>query len=114
MQLYVSIGRNRGGLPMPARDWRAFQRSLEAVVAQVADPIYTRALGEGEWRDGEVIVREDCYVLVGELLAEDSVDQLRNKLAKLARRYGQDAIALALADTELVAAATDSDEEVTT
>lgn len=99
----VTIGRNVGNVPMSDETWDSFQNDVSAALyANVAndDSWLETSTGWGEW-DG---VRETNARLA--LLAADTshVDTLRATLATLAAKYGQDAVALAIGESELVGA----------
>ena len=46
--VFVSIGRNVGNKPLPAKKWQAFQWRTGAILAHVA-PILAKFTGQGTW-----------------------------------------------------------------
>lgn len=95
--IVVSIGRNVDDVPMDTDTWDAFKGETMWAAQATAETIYSRSEGVGTW-EGK---REDTYVVTFE--ARDyNLPRLREKLGKLAARYGQDAIALTVGTTDLV------------
>lgn len=92
--LAASIGRNIGtGAPMCPRRWDAFQRDTRDALS-VAPVVFSSAYtGEGEW-DG--VREESAYVVVSLDLDHIDATPVRDALATLASRYGQEAIALSV------------------
>lgn len=97
MLLVVSIGRNVGGEPMADEAWNDFRSdTAEAVREHVAGPVVFAGSGYGEWEE----TREESFTI---LVAEASARyaryfELRAALGRLAREYGQDAVAVSVAD----------------
>ena len=99
----LTVGRNVQGVPMSDERWSEFRSDLSDLVNEWADEIYTyEALGHGLW-DG---VREDSVTWVFSAYAEDCSTHFRFRrqdIARLAAKYGQDAIALVRGESELIA-----------
>lgn len=93
---YVSIGRNIGDEPMSADAWRDFRAATVDAVETFAGPVVseTEGTGRGPWGT------EQCAIIVG--ASAPSIPTgvefgLYSTLARLARRFGQDAIAVGVA-----------------
>ena len=97
MSTYVSIGRNVGAEPMSAERWKAFRRETAVVVGAHCGQVVTRAKGVGVF-DG---VSESTAIVVADGAPQDA-DAFADSIGALARRYGQDAIAVAVADVKFV------------
>lgn len=98
--VYVSIGRNIGASPMPQERWTAFQDDVWDTLIGLGT-VFTVAEGDGVY-EGQV---ERSAVAVAEIDKAD-LPILRDRLAHLAARYGQECIALAVVpQVEFVAAA---------
>ena len=96
----LSIGRNVGDsdeLSIPS--WSEFRTDLEIVAAAHLDVVFI-GTGRGIW---EGRVTEDAHTIVG--LSEETTDleELGRDLGDLARRYSQEAIAMTVGNTTLVA-----------
>lgn len=100
--VYVSIGRNIGGEPMPDDDWANFKADVVDRLAGYGD-LVTVAEGMGVY-DG---VREATAIFALVVDGDLDTDRLRGDLARLARLYRQECIALAITPVEFVAAADD-------
>lgn len=97
----VSIGRNVGAVPMTDREWEAFRAAVSACIARAGNlSILFTGTGVGTWTDAdgvEVIEQSATWVV------EDVIDieGLTLDLARTAKRYGQDAIAVTTGETVL-------------
>jgi hypothetical protein len=88
---------------MDASKWDAMRSQLVNALEIIGADIYTRdALGAGEWIDdaGEVI-REESVTYVASV-DDNSIPELQEHLAHIARKYMQDAIALLVGNSILV------------
>jgi hypothetical protein len=84
---------------MGGEHWSDFRRDIRRTLDLYVGPVVTDADGLGEY-DGRT---EDTAVLVGEQTASGvQLGALRIALQALARRYGQEAIALAVAEVDFV------------
>lgn len=103
-QVQVSIGRNTSpGVPMTYGSWQSFQ-------GYVSDALWARTrggyrwieihAGEGFWDDQ---VEESVHVTMLDVFWLDRASLTRD-LASIAKRYGQNAIALSITEPELIAA----------
>jgi len=94
MSTYVTIGRNVDGRPMSPTAWATFKRTVaEALVYETDGSIVTTAEGFGHWEGSS----EMAYVVVVDRAPRDD-SQLDARLRDLAARYGQEAIAYAVAE----------------
>lgn len=103
--VYVTIGRDVGGKPMPAQSWADFQLDVRGTLQSADLDIVTEAYGIGRWGD----VVEDCHIVVavgplGPLDGGLLVARLYDQLGMLAERYQQEAIALSVTTTAFVTA----------
>lgn len=94
MSVYVSIGRNIGGTPMPLERWRRFMDDTEAAVLRYAGPIVSVTEGKGYYEGNA----EHCAVFVG---ASDkpvlhNLALLKLRLRELCHTYEQECIAITL------------------
>lgn len=97
----VTIGRGLAdGDTLADRTWRDFQSETRAVVDAVAADVWVDTPYRGAWQD----VVEDAHVWLAQTADGADLDGLRDALALLARRFGQDAIGLVIGDAALVAA----------
>jgi len=98
---YVSIGRNIGDEPMRAESWRDFRAAVAAVLEDNVGRLVSETVGRGYYGGAA----EDTAVVVAEgspaLLARDDLER---RLAILARRYGQESIALTIGEPTFVPA----------
>lgn len=97
MKHYISItiGRNIGEQPMSAQHWGAFKWDIGKAIQKHAkiDGVIFSGDGLGVWDNvGE---KAHAYIVLA-----DTVNQpaLRADLAKLAKKYGQDAIGCAIVE----------------
>lgn len=94
----VSIGRNVGTEPLSDPTWRTFRTTVGNVVATWCETIYVSDAGcVGHW-DG---VDEESRTWVGEWAGYGEPNLLIDRLAEVARVYGQDAIAVTTGTTVL-------------
>ena len=93
MSVYVSIGRNIGSEQMSAEAWRDFRRDVVDAVEAYAAPLVSETDGVGWWEGKS----EATAVIVG---AGEYLDHgpLAARLEVLRKRYGQEAIAVAVAE----------------
>lgn len=96
--LTITIGRNVGVLPMDQSRWASFVDATRRVVELATDEVWAIAPYRGSW-DG---VHEDAMIFYGAYGADSVTTSLREALANLATYYDQDAIAVAVGDSELV------------
>ena len=97
MATTVSFGRNTaGGEQLPDKMWEAFTLGVGDAVADECEEVYFVGQGGGQYQG----VPEVAFTIV----ASDPDDRLRlaEKLKVLARRFGQESIALTVGPTELV------------
>ena len=93
----VSIGRNVGPNPLSSRDWSRFLNDASDVIRnQGESPEFH--YGTGMW-DG--IREESAHITVYRDVRPDDY-AIRQGLSRLARHYGQDAIALTISEPILV------------
>lgn len=93
----VSIGRNIGDDPMRDDDWKTFKAEVYDVVAEFS-PVVFYGQGIGIYKD----TAEDSYTVIAEVNNLSGWARLHDRLAKLAKQYGQDSIAITLGDTEFI------------
>lgn len=96
----VTIGRNVGDVPLPAERWNEFVSRTRAVVEQSTDDLWAVAPYRGSW-DG---VSEDAVLFYGSVGSDEVTTSLREALRNLASYYDQEAVGLAIGDSELVEA----------
>lgn len=101
----ITIGRNVGDVPMTTNRWQSFRSNADYALRELVgfDQPYELHEGVGEWNG----VREDSHkvtVLLKEPIDAFLQDKLRARLAMLADSYRQDAIALTISESELIAA----------
>lgn len=99
----VSIGRNIGERPMTATAWARFQLQTFELVVERAD-VLSQTVGTSLWIDDGETVCEDSYSIIGRPHGVTSVRVIRSGLARLAKIYRQDAIALTTATADFVGA----------
>lgn len=97
--LAIGIGRNVGRLPMDQASWQAFQEAVLGVAAPVG-PLVFAGTGNGE-HDGVV---EESFTVMVRLNGDPDLARIREELARLAQRFGQDSIALTLGNGSHVSA----------
>ena len=97
---YVTIGRGAGNRRMGALEWVLFQDDVATVLKFAGtDPIEVVAhAGSGEWEG----TSEDSFIQGYVYSSDVRAEQLRADLARLAKLYHQDAIALIMGDSELI------------
>lgn len=103
----ANLGRNIGPIPMPLEAWEAFRREVRAVLAMTTGaPNVDEHLGTGKWTDetGGIVWEESAHLSVytDSTMSLFNTRTLRDSLAGLARRYNQDAVALIIAQSELI------------
>ena len=106
IQVQVSIGRNTSpGISLNDITWYNFQRA-------VSDSLWLNTRGGGRWIEvhkGEGVWEdqreESAHVTVLDVFDIPSRWALTRDLAAIAERYGQSAVALAVTEPELIAAA---------
>lgn len=101
--VYVSIGRNVGAEPMAKTQWDSFRGDVKHVLIGYGLQLVSDTVGDGFWADSH----EDAAVIVaaGDLSAwglEQNQRALEDRIAVLAKSYGQDAIAVAYAEPRFV------------
>lgn len=106
----VTIGRNVGDEPMSPSSWNNFIFDTRKAFLQSAEDVWAGALYTGGWNGHS----EDAYILYGPSKSESAaaVTILRQTLAILATKYGQDAIGLSVGEGELVESFSDSPSEL--
>ena len=98
MATIVTIGRNVNGVPMTTDAWRAFNEETFELVERYAGPVVFDGEGVGIWGDE----REVAATLIGERDYIQTASLFVRDLRDLAVKYGQEAIALTIANTTLV------------
>lgn len=94
----VSIGRNVGSVPLPVSAWDAFRWDVDHEIRAYCGTVYVSdAVCVGEW-DG---ITEESRTWVAAWDLPYAPGPLVNRLAILAGRYGQDAIAVTTGTTVL-------------
>jgi hypothetical protein len=100
----VTIGRNIGGsdaVPMADHLWQEFRALTGSTLANLLAPDFSASYdGVGEW-DGAP--EESTLFVASGVTSTTTSETLRLVLETLARKFGQDAIALTVGTTELVA-----------
>lgn len=100
MTLVVSIGRNRDGVPMERAEWHAFGWDVEDILSAVAGGEIVFSTRDGRGMDPTTGYVEHSATWV---VADGRVTPLlRRALATVARRYGQDSIAVTTGETEFI------------
>lgn len=98
--IQLSLGRNIGDQPMSDRDWRRFLNDAADTIRNQGETPELH-LGSGVWGG----VREESAritVYRDEAPTETYRAHLRAFLPVIAARYGQDAIGLVIAESELI------------
>ncbi|QWS69374.1 hypothetical protein SEA_NECROPHOXINUS_8 [Microbacterium phage Necrophoxinus] len=99
----VNIGRNVGGIRMPASKWSRFRGEVESTLFNsiIGRGIVSEHVGAGAWlsENGNTVESEESAYL--STFAVVDLDALRTALASLRVKYGQDAIAL-IVGSELI------------
>lgn len=99
----VTIGRNVDGVPLSEEDWQAFAAETDQAVAWAAETIHVRAAQHaGQWNDAPELACTWIAETIDDAGAHEDISALRLALRVLAGRYGQEAIALTVGETELV------------
>lgn len=95
--IVISIGRNVGNVPLDAKRWEGFCTLVRTLLAESRVYVYG-AESIGVWNG----VSEDSRTWVAET-STDKLEDIRSSLRAFAKLYEQDAIALTVGQTELVA-----------
>lgn len=98
--IQASIGRNIGTQPMSDRDWRRFLNDVSDTIRDQGETPELH-IGTGAWEG----VRETSARLTvyrEERPTDATLNYLRAFLPVIAARYGQDAIGLVIAESELI------------
>jgi hypothetical protein len=104
LTVMVSIGRNVGNTPLSDRDWTFFLNDAADVIRRQFEDAEFH-FGKGVW-DG--ISEDSVHITVyRESVTEGMRYAYREGLSRLARHYGQDAIALTISEPELISAKDD-------
>ena len=107
MSTTITIGRNVDGVPMSDVDWAQFKLDVGVLLARHCGALVTSAEGHGVW-EGET---EQCYVAAtAESPADSGLDAyldrahgaFREDVRELSGMWLQEAIAVVIADTDLV------------
>jgi hypothetical protein len=99
LTVMVSIGRNVGANPLSNDDWIAFVNATSDVIRNQNEKPELH-WGTGSW-DG--ISEESAHITVyRHYVTEGMRYAYREGLSRLARHYGQDAIALTISEPELI------------
>ena len=98
--LYVSVGRDVDGTPMSYEDWCNFRMRVEECVMDNEKLVTADTYATGGSRWGET--SEECMVLVWFDFDSALLRQTEEELAEIAKAYGQEAIAWAVAETQFV------------
>lgn len=105
--LYVAIGRNVGDKPMSGRDWELFRAEVIRAVREgsggrILPNPNTIAFGHSEWNgvseETAVFVWFDYPTVAG--IGLDNI--VVQKLKKIAKHFGQEAIAYTISETQFV------------
>ena len=113
MSVYVTIGRNVGDEPMSDDQWEAFRLSTYQVVENLAGDVVTSAEGigryEGQTEATYVVVADGSRIAdtadlgrVGDGWWEARTRDLYAALGALGAQYGQESIAVTIAEPEFV------------
>lgn len=94
----VSIGRNVKNQPMANEEWDVFKAMTKNCVYLRCPDIYFIGEGKGYYA-GQT---EDSFTIIGGLHEDANVSNLKRELAQLARGFGQECIAVTVADPEFV------------
>ena len=107
MYVQVNVGRNVGNVEMDEQRWRDFRSAVAMALDVAVDSAYTieSHQGWGVW-DGKVEESAHLSVFTPGSLPDGHTRALRNALADLATIYGQDSVALIVADSQLITPAT--------
>ena len=102
----VTIGRNVGSKPMPRPLWDSFSASVVETLTwagsrREADPTVEVRHGITSWQ-GQSEHSHRITLRVNEELYPETLAQVRAELAECAQAYQQEAIALAVASSELI------------
>jgi hypothetical protein len=97
MNAIVSIGRNVGGFPMLADRWAEFQKATQRAVGEFSLQTYFTGLGGGVYL-GKY---EDAMTVIFRV-SEHHRDALEAALAKVAKEFDQDCIAVTYGDPKFV------------
>ena len=103
----VTIGRNVGSEPMPRLLWEAFSRNVVETLTWAgsrrgeANPTVEVRRGITSW-EGQSEHSHRITLRVNEELYPETLAQVRNELAGYAKAYEQEAIALAVATSDLI------------
>ncbi len=101
MSTYVSVGRNINGAPMHRDAWSKFKDATSAVVKVNIGNVVTEAEGFGEY-EGET---EQTYIVVSSASPDGApLVRLEADLARLARTFGQESIALTIGRARFIKA----------
>ena len=111
-QLTVSIGRNYGtadpryGTPLSYRRWNAYKSEVMILLMYNGTVIGSTA-GRSVWRDDEsgLWTYEQSFTIYAVGVAVEDHFSIRRQLAKIAAKYGQDSIAVTVADPSFIRAA---------
>lgn len=101
----VTIGRNVGTTPMSDTDWRDAQTDIHQALRYVLGrtPSIESHYGTGTW-DGVTEESVKVTALSEHGITDEAIAILRARLRVIAARYSQDAIALQMCESELIAA----------
>lgn len=98
----VTVGRNIGEKPMPRSDWDIFRGHVDLTLQNLLQPDFSASYdGQGEW---EGISEQSTTFVFSGVKTSVGRDIVTHVLADAAKRFGQDAIALTIGGTTLVAA----------
>lgn len=106
-QITITIGRNLplAGKPMSQRGWERFGMEVEDALSVATTHVETLHSavyrGVSEWQG----IKEDSAIITTVTTAYPAftmLDWLRDRLEHLRATYGQDAIALAIGESELI------------
>ncbi len=107
-QLIITIGRNRrpsatvdANKPLPDADWASFVADVSALLRQITTAAPETHYGVGEWA-GVAEESAKVSVVLDAPVLHTAAGRLRRRLASLAARYDQAAVALAVAQSELI------------
>lgn len=98
MALTVTIGRNKGTVPMAQRDWEAFQSDILLIVRSNTPAIYFVGTGTGIYEGAE----EESFTVIAGDATQGALAAIRVSLAYIAEVFGQECVAITQGETQFV------------
>lgn len=97
----VSIGRNIKNQPMNSQAWDMFKALTKNIVYLRCPEIYFIGTGMGYYAGAT----EESFTIIGGLHEDANMSNMKRELAELAKDFGQECIAVTVADPTFVSAA---------